>query len=144
MDYEKLEILYTDKRVQPRSKLVFRLLENGLALDEIINFPADGIRTLKGIRDGERFFMAYAKGAGVVERIAQSGLLFPGTEGNPMKETSVLTFLRRACRINGFQLHEIGFEGLVEQPTIIQGRLKKKTQNMSFNDVISFIENQNK
>ena len=144
MDYEKLAILYADKRVQARSKLVFCLLENGFTLDEIINFPADGIWSLKEIKNGEPFFMAYAKGAGVMERIAQSGLLFPGTEGNPMKETAILTFLRRSCRINGFQLHELGFEGLVNQPIITQDGFTKRATNMSFDDVLSFIKNQNK
>jgi hypothetical protein len=97
---------------------------------------------LKEIKNGESLFMEYIKGAGVIERVSQSGLLFPGTEGNPMQEESVLSFLRRSCRINGFQLHELEIDGLVSRPIATQSGIKKPV--MSFDDVVSFIKNQNK
>lgn len=145
MDYEKLKTLYADKRVQPRSKLVFCLLENGFLLEEIINFPAENISMLKKIKNGERFFMAYAKGAGIVERIAQSGFLFPSTNDKPMQRDSILRTLQRACRANGFQLHELDIDGLVQIPTRGRaGGFAIQNTNATFDDVLSFIKNQNK
>lgn len=142
MDYEKLEILYADGRVQPRSKLAFALLESGLTLQEVIDFPAENIGELKNIKNGERFFMQYVKGIGVMERISRSNLLFPGTEGKPMQEIALLTSLRRACRVNGFQLHQLQIEGLVRTPLTgaKSDNFIGSAEGMSFDEVVNFIQ----
>lgn len=146
MNYDKLKILLDDKRVPARSKLVFLLFEKGLSLDEVIHFSADDIDTLRELENGEALFMQYAKGAGVMERIAHSNLIFPGTNGNPMQEVAMLTFLRRACRMNGFQLYELEVEGLVNAPKGMKlpDGFKEKAGSMSFDEIKEFIANQQK
>lgn len=116
-DIEKLNIILNDKRVQTRSKLFFVLLDEGLSMQEIIDFPASRIPELKAIDNAEQFFMQYVRNAGVMEKITHSGLLFPGTDGKPMKIPSVLRFLRRSCSINGLRLHQLCIDGLVEKPS---------------------------
>lgn len=146
MNYEKLRILLDDKRVPARSKLVFLLFEKGLSLEEIIHFSADDIDTLRDLDNGEALFIQYTKGAGVMERIASSNLLFPGTNGNPMQEIAMLTFLRRSCRMNGFQLYELEIEGLVNPPkgAKLPDGFTKKAGSMSFDEIKEFIAKQQK
>lgn len=142
IDIEKFDIVINDKRVTPRSKLIFLLLKAGYSLLGIRSFSALNLDELKSLPNGEVIFMQYARGAGVVERMSESGLLFPGTEGKPLKEITVLSSLRRACRINGFQLYELGIDGLVNTPNgvIKPDGFKSKSENMSFDDIKNFIQ----
>ena len=146
MNYEKLKALLDDKRIPARSKLVFLLFEKGLSLNEVIHFSADDIDMLRELDNGEELFIQYTKGAGVMERIAYSNLIFPGTNGKPMQEVAMLTFLRRACRMNGFQLYELEVEGLVNAPkgAKLPDGFKEKSGSMSFDEIKEFISNQQK
>lgn len=142
MDCIKIEIILNDKRTPPRSKLAILLLANRFSLTETINFSADKIPTLKEIENGEKYFLDYIKTPGTIERITKSNLLFPGTDNSPMQADSFLRFLRRACRTNGFQLHQLQIEGLVNSPIsgiTIEGNTKD-TDKMSFDEVMDFIQ----
>lgn len=140
-DYEKINVVLNDNRTPPRSKLAILLLTNGFSLTETINFSADKIPTLKEMENGEEYFLEYVKTPGTMERIAKSNLLFPGTDSSPMQADSFLRFLRRACRTNGFQLHQLQIEGLVSNPITgisIDGKIKD-AEKMSFDEVMEFI-----
>lgn len=139
-DIEKLNIILNDKRVQPRSKLVFVLLNSGLSIQDIVEFPASKIPELKSIDKAEQFFMQYVRNAGIMEKITQSGLLFPGTDGKPMQIPSVLRFLRRSCSINGLRLHQLCIEGLVEKPARPDFcGTEKDIDNMTFDEIVNII-----
>lgn len=140
-DYEKINIVLNDKRVQARSKLVISLLLNGFTLQEVINFPSSKIETLKEVENGERFFMQYALSEGTLERIYNSGLLFPSTNNNkPMQKNSILQALRRSCKINGYQLHQLQIDGLVSDPVTINEVPLQKSNEVSFDDIINLIK----
>lgn len=134
-DYAKLTVLINDKRIAPRTKLFFLLLAKGFSLEEIQSFTVDDLNILKNVNRGEELFTVYAQSETVISKIKKSGLMFPGTNGKPIQKTAILTALRRSCRLNGFQLYELGINGLVEIPNI-----EKKKKPMSFRDIKELIQ----
>lgn len=134
-NYAKLTVLINDKRIAPRAKLFFLLLAKGFSVEEIQSFTVDDLDILKNINRGEDLFTAYAQRGTAIAKIKESGLMFPGTNGKPIQKMAILTALRRSCRLNGFQLYELGIDGLVEIPNI-----EKKKKPISFRDIKELIQ----
>lgn len=117
IDTEKLNAVLNDKRTSDRVRLMFLLLEKGLTISDIITLSAKNLPILHGVKDGELLFKKYTARKGTIDAIVKTNLLFPSQTGHPLTEDGVLNVLRRVCRINGFKLHEIGFQGLSNEST---------------------------
>lgn len=140
IDKEKLDILLNDKRTSPRNKLILLMLEKGYDLQKIIHFPVDNLHLLKEVNNGEELLKKYISRKGVMDRMVKTGLLFAGMDNKPIKESSLLANLRKPCRLNGFQLYELGFDGLVDVPSRM---LKTETLSLgSIDEIQSYIRQQ--
>lgn len=132
IDTEKLNAVLNDKRTSDRVRLMLLLLEKGLTIKDLITLSAKNLPILHGIKDGELLFKKYTARKGVIESIIDSNLLFPSKSGDALTEDGILSVLRRACRINGFKLHEIGFHGLSNEST--------DTSTMTLEELQKYIE----
>ena len=116
MDKEKFEILLNDKDTPVRSKLIFSLLYTGMNINDVLRLAPKDIPIFKTIYNGEALFQLYISRRGIMDSIIKSNLLFPSTTGKVMKLENLLVSLRTPCRKHGFQLYELGVEGLVKVP----------------------------
>lgn len=142
IDKEKLNILLNDKRTSPRNKLILLMLEKGYDLQKIIHFPVDNLHLLKEVNNGEELLKKYISRKGVMDRMVKTGLLFAGMDDKPIKESSLLMNLRKPCRLNGFQLYELGFDGLVAIPN--QAKKGDFTSLNSVDEIQSYIRQRQK
>lgn len=136
IDTKKLNVILQDNRTSDRVRLIFLLLEKGLTIKEIIHLSAENLPLLNEIPNGELLFKKYTARKGIMEAIIKNNLLFPSKAGDVLTEKGILNVLRRACRLNGFKLHDIGFHGLSNESTEVSA--------MSLNELQKYIEDQHK
>ena len=137
IDSEKLRIVLNDKRTSDRVRLMFLLLEKGLTVKDIIALSAKDLQILNQVESGELLFKKYTARKGVMDTIIKSNLLFPSKTGEALTEIGILGVLRRPCRLNGFQLKDIGFHGLTSEKVV-------DISTMSLEEIQKYIEEQNK
>lgn len=137
IDNEKLSIVLSDKRTSDRVRLMFLLLEKGLTVKDIIALSAKDLQILNQVENGELLFKKYTARKGVMDTIIKNNLLFPSKTGEILTEEGLLNTLRRPCKLNGFQLKDIGFHGLTSEKTV-------NISTMSLEEIQKYIEEQNK
>lgn len=111
VDTEKLQTLINGKRTPDRLKIMFLLLEKGLTMSDITSLSIKDLSIINEVENGESFFKKYISRKGVMNTIIKSDLLFPSSDGGKLTEEGILTTLRRACRVYGFQLQDLGLDG---------------------------------